>query len=175
MTKKAILNLAAVLAAVCALTPVAALAPALPAIDAGTMIPVVNGAIDQAQPSLADWISTTFDATLSVFLIWLGRKVGIKLIEKLNRDAIRTASRNFANFVVDELQARFLRAGPQADISDLVERGLDYVRGGSKDAIKEKKVEAERLRKQVEGALREKAADLLAKKLREAGVLDVYV
>ena len=163
MSKKVILNVGAALLALCALAPVAALAFALPGLDAGAMIPVVNGAIDQAQPSIAEWISTTFDAVLTGFVIWIGRGVGIKFIEKMNRDAIKTAAGNFANFVVDELQARFLRAGPQADISDLVELGLDYVRGGSKDAIKENKVEAERLRKQVEGALRIKGTDLLAK------------
>ena len=167
MSKKTLLTLGSLALALFAVAPVAAMALSFSPIGAGALAPILNGAVDQAQPTITEWISTGVDTGLSVFLIWLGRKVGIRLIEKLNRDAIRTASKNFSNSVIDELQGRFLKAGVGAtpDLSDLVERGLAYVAGGSKDAIKENKVEAARLRKQVEGALREKGTDLLAKEL----------
>lgn len=133
--------------------------------------PVANGAIDQAQPAIAEWISTGVTSGAMVFLAWLGRRIGVKIVEKLNRDAIATACRNFANFTIDELQLRFLDSGTAApDLSDLVERGLAYVSGGSKDAIKESAISTDRLRKQVEGALRDKGADLLSKALRDAGL-----
>lgn len=160
---KTTLTAAAVLLTAAGLLPLVALAQGI-----GT---IANPVIDQAQPTVADWISTGITSAVWGFLAFMARKTGIKFIEKMNRDAIRTAAVNFANFAIDELQERFLGAAPgvSPDLSDLIVRGVDYVRGGSKDAIAESGIATDRLAKQVEGALREKGAELLTAALRDAG------
>lgn len=153
--KRKIVTAAAVGMGALAIAPVAALA-----LGAGSL---VNDVVDTAQPTIVDWISTVVTSGVALFLTWLSRAVGIKALEYFNRDAVAAACRNYANFVIDELQIRFAGAGgPKPDLADLVHRGVGYVSAGSKDAIREQDLTRERLAKQVEGALREKGAELAA-------------
>src|SRR5690606_15541283 len=122
-----------------------------------------NTVVDQAQPAAAEWIGTTVSSAVMIFATWLGRVIGIKVVEYFNRDAIATAARNFANSVIDELQLRYLRAGPAGpDLGDLIIRGTGYVAGGSQDAVRESGMRTGRIETIVEGALKERAKDLLA-------------
>lgn len=133
-----------------------------------------NTVVDQAQPSAAEWIGTTVSSAVMIFATWLGRVIGIKVVEYFNRDAITTAAKNFANSVIDELQLRYLRAGrADPDLRDLIIKGTQYVTGGSQDAVKESGIRTDRIKTIVEGALKERAKDLLAEKLRATGIAGV--
>ena len=102
---------------------------------------------------------------------WLGRVIGIKVVEHFNREAIARAARNCANSVIDELQLRYLRAGPAGlDLRDLIINGAEYVTSGSQDAVKESGIRTDRIKTIVEGALKNRAKDLLAAQLRASGI-----
>lgn len=55
----------------------------------------------------------------------------IKVAEYFNHDTMKTAAENFANSVIDDLQARYL-AQDTPDLSDLMARGFEYVQGASR-------------------------------------------
>lgn len=123
---------------------------------------ITNQLIDRAQPAAALWFSNIVTTLFLGFTAWLGNRIGIRVLEKFNRDAVKTAAENFANSVIDELQLRFLDADKvQPDITDLVNRGVEYVSKGSPDAIKNLPLLPYRLRQQVEGALLKKAHDFI--------------
>lgn len=130
-----------------------------------------NAVVDQAQPSAAEWIGTTVSSAVMIFATWLGRVLGIKVVEYFNREAIARAAGNFANSVIDELQLRYLRAGPAGpDLHDLIITGAEYVTSGSQDAVKESGIRTDRIKVIVEGALKDRAKDLLAAQLRASGI-----
>lgn len=122
---------------------------------AASLVPAANAVIDQAQVSVVEWIVGGAVAAFFAFLGFLGRKIGIKVVEHFNRAAISAAAENFGNLVIDDLQARYL-AQDIPDLSDLVARGLTYVHGGSNDAISESKIANSRLKTIIEGQLKHK-------------------
>lgn len=143
-------------------------ATASAAAAAGALIPAGNAVIDQAQASFVDWIVGLVVTGFFGLLAWIAARLKIKVVEYFNRNAITAAATNFANSVIDELQARYL-ASASPDLSDLIIEGAGYVRDGSRDAIKEGQMSAARLETIVTGALKAKGQDTLTAALRQAG------
>lgn len=115
---------------------------------------VANTVIDQAQSSVVEIVAGAAVTGFFGVLTWIGATLRIKVVEHFNRETMLTAATNFANFAVDQLQARFLGSETDPiDVSDLIEQGIDYIKAGNPDAVKQSGISDDRLGKLVNGAM----------------------
>ena len=70
------------------------------------------------------------------------------------------AAKRYANDMIDVLQQRMLGTSALPQVGDLVRAGVDYIKTGNPDAVKESKISPDRLATIVRGALNTKAEDL---------------
>ncbi len=98
---------------------------------------------------------------------WFGSLVGIRVVEKLNRDTLREAAERYANGLIDLAQARYLDANPGA-IADLVAGGIDYIKTGNPGTVKQTRIKDDRVGAYVTEAIQKVSADRLSSALGRA-------
>ena len=76
---------------------------------------VANPIIDRVQGEVAIWLAGGVVSTVVAAAGWFGSLVGIRVVEKLNRDTLREAAERYANGLIDLAQARYLDANPGND------------------------------------------------------------
>lgn len=127
---------------------------------------IANNAIDSVQTEAVDYIATAAGTLFFGFLTWVGATIRIKVVEHFNREAIEKGVKNFADSVIDELQRRYLSRGALAepiDVSDLIYKGIDYVRGGNPDAVRQSGITDDRLGRMLNGAMNKAITAVVAK------------
>ena len=69
---------------------------------------VANPIIDRVQGEIVIWIAGGVVSAVMGVAGWFGSLVGIRVVEKLNRDTLREAAERYANGLIDLAQARYL-------------------------------------------------------------------
>lgn len=141
----------------------------VPTLAVAQVIGVVNPLIDTVQGQVVAYIAVTVTSLFFGFLAFIGNKLKIKVAEHFNRETIEKGAKRFANSVVDQIQEA-LAKGEKPNIGHLVRIGVEYVRTGNADAVRESKLTTARLETIVKAELNQKTTDLLAKALTKAGV-----
>lgn len=129
---------------------------------ATTVGSIVNPMIDSIQGQLVEYIVGAAATAFFAVATWVGRKIGIKVTEHFNREAIELAANRYANSVIDLLQ-RELDAKGTVDMIDLLPAGIEYIKKGNPDAVKESGIDDTHLKRIVKGAIGDKVIDLVAK------------
>lgn len=105
---------------------------------------VANPLIDHFQGQMITWIVSGVMALFWGVATWLGGMIGWRFVEKLNRATMTEAAERFANTVIDELQQRYLH-NPAPELSDIVQRGVDYIKDGNAGTVKQSKIKDDRI------------------------------
>lgn len=105
---------------------------------------VANPLIDQFQGEFVSWIVSGALAIFWTVATWLGSIIGWRFIEKMNRATMQEAAERFANTVIDELQLRYL-GNATPNLSDIVQRGVDYIKDGNAGTVKQSKIKDDRI------------------------------
>lgn len=138
-----------VLIFVLVLTPAMAAAAALGGL--------ANPIIDQAQGAVASWIATSVVSACAAVLTWIGSKIGIRVVERLNRATLQEAAERYANTIIDQIQVRYLASRDGLpDLSDLVLGGIGYVKAGNGGTVKSGKFTDSKIGDYVTGAINDR-------------------
>lgn len=105
---------------------------------------VANPLIDQFQGEFVSWIVSGALAAFWTVATWLGSIIGWRFIEKMNRATMQEAAERYGNTVIDELQMRYL-GNPAPDLSDLIQRGVGYIKDGNAGTVKQSKIKDDRI------------------------------
>lgn len=105
---------------------------------------VANPLIDHFQGQVITWIVSGVMALFWGVATWLGGIIGWRFVEKLNRATMQEAAERFANTVTDELQERYL-GNATPELSDLVQRGVDYIKDGNAGTVRQSKIKDNRI------------------------------
>lgn len=138
---------------------------------AATIGAIANPIIEQAQPLIVDAVTNGFVAAFFAVATWISGKIGIRFIERLNRQTIQEAARRFASTVVDQIQERYFGATSAPDLSDLIGAGVDYIKAGNSGTVKGGKFTDSKLADYVTEAIQDKGQDVLTQALRKAGAI----
>ena len=128
---------------------------------------VANPIIDRVQGEIVIWIAGGVVSAVMGVAGWFGSLVGIRVVEKLNRDTLREAAERYANGLIDLAQARYLDANPGA-IADLVAGGIDYIKTGNPGTVKQTRIKDDRVGAYVTEAIQKVTADRLSSALGRA-------
>ncbi len=138
------------------LAPIAAVAASVGAI--------ANPIIDQVQGEVVLWV---VGGAVSLFwgvASWFGGVIGVRFVERMNRATLQEAAARYANGLIDLAQARYLDANPSA-VSDLVQGGIDYIKGGNAGTVRQSKITDDRLGAYVVEAIQKARGDRLSSAL----------
>lgn len=138
------------------------LLPTLAGVSAAGMM--IDPLIDKVQPAVVEYLSVGAGAAFAAAATFLTQRFGIKVFEYFNRQVIETAVKTFADSVIDMLQDRYTKSD-NPEISDLVREGIEYVKSGNPDAIRQSGIDDNRLAVKVKAALNTKTEELIAKAL----------
>ncbi|SEO30724.1 hypothetical protein SAMN04489859_10652 [Paracoccus alcaliphilus] len=177
----AIFFLLSVVLIVCAIIFLWRLAPLLAAafillalpVSAAGIGAIANPIIDTAQVQIVTWIVGGVMSAGFAALSWFGSKIGIRLVERLNRQTIEESATRYANSIIDLLQARYLGATTigQPDLSDLIRTGISYIKTGNPGTVKATGITDDRIGTYVRDAIQQVKSDKLADALAKAGAL----
>lgn len=122
----------------------------------------INTTIDSIQNDVVTYIVGAAMTAFFSALTWVSLKLKIKVTEYFNRNAMELAAKRYANDMIDVLQNRLIGTSSlqTIEVTDLVRSGIDYIKTGNSDAVKESKITTDRLATIVRGALNAKVEDL---------------
>ena len=132
--------------------------------------PIANPVIDHVQGTLVGWAA---DAAVTAFFTaaaWFGGLIGVRIVERLNRQTLQEAATRYANSIIDQLQARYI-GSTDPNIGDLVGAGIGYIKAGNPGTVKQTKATDDRLGTYVRSAIQQVKADKLADALKRAGAM----
>lgn len=134
---------------------------AAPGAYAASLGGVVNPIIDQLQ---VDLVGRLVESVVGVFFLvatWISGKVGIRFVERLNRQTLQEAATRYANSIIDQIQLRYLGSAPP-DLSDLIGQGITYIKTGNAGTVKQTRITDDRLGTYIEEAIQGVRMDKLA-------------
>ena len=105
---------------------------------------IANPIIDHVQVELVSWIATGAMSAFWVVATWFGGLIGIRFVERMNRQTLQEAAERWINMKIDEIQARYLETSTP-DLSDIIAGGIRYIKTGNPGTVKQAKATDDRL------------------------------